>query len=86
MSSRSVVLLAALATIAASLVVIGKAPPLPPPGSSYPWTQPGCATVDAAFTQPPAWIPIVPSTIGVPPGSDYVWVQPGCAPVVGPYA
>ena len=84
MSSRSKALPAAVATIVATLMVIGGARALPP-GSSYPWAEPGCAPVTSEYTQPPAWISVAP-TVAVPPGSDYAWAQPGCAIVTTPFA
>jgi hypothetical protein len=57
MSRRSVVLFAALGTIAATLVAIGNAATVPPPGSDYQWAQPDCAPVTTPYAQPPAWTP-----------------------------
>jgi hypothetical protein len=70
MSRRSVVLLAALGTIAATLVAIRNAATVPPPGSGYQWVQPDCAPVTTPRAQPPAWIPITPA-LTPPPGSTY---------------
>ena len=86
MRRKRVVLLAALVTVAASFVVVGKGATAPPLAPDYHWAQPWCAPVAIPHAQPPAGIPIATPVVPAVPGSSYAWVQPGCAPVTTPHA
>ena len=75
------VLLALVPTLAAAAVAPSAAAFVKPPGSDYPWAQPGTAA-RATLLQPPARIPIAPAwQTTARPGSSYVWAQPGAAVV-----
>jgi hypothetical protein len=73
------VLLALVPTLAAAAIAPSASALATPPGSDYPWAQPGAAA-RATQVQPPASIPIAPAwQTMMRPGSSYVWAQPGGA-------
>lgn len=71
------VLLALVPTLAAAAIAPSASAVVKPPGSDYPWAQPGTAA-RATHLQPPARIPIAPAwQTTARPSSSYVWAQPG---------
>jgi hypothetical protein len=86
MRTMRVVLLATLAAVLVSLILVIEGSASVLPRSSYQWLQPGCASVTTLNAQPPASIPIAAPSVTPSPGSDYRWMQPGCAPVDTAYA
>ncbi len=76
MRTRRVLLV--LVPTAAALAAAASAAGLPP-GSGYPWGQPGSASVSADCTQPPTWVPIVCAATTPGLTTSYAWAQPGTA-------
>ena len=75
------VLLVLVPTLVAASIALSSAAIASPPGSDYPWAQPGTAA-RATNVQPPARIPIAPAWQAMTrPGSAYLWAQPGAAVV-----
>ncbi len=69
------------------LAIAASAAGTSPPGSDYPWAQPGAAAVDVPCGQPPAHVPIVACVMPAVPGWDgYLWAQPGAAVPDVPFA
>lgn len=80
MRSRRVLL--TLVPTAAAALIAATAAFGAPPGSSYPWVQPGCAVPVVTCTQPPASVPTAPAVLAGPaPAGSYEWVQPGTSVV-----
>lgn len=72
------VLLTLVPTLAAAAIVPTASAIAKPPGSHYPWAQPGTSVHAVPYAQPPARVPTAPAwTSAVRPSTGYVWAQPG---------
>ena len=85
MRTPRVLLLAGLAAMVVAIFAMAASAKPMPPGSDYPWAQPGCAVVATCCTQPTFSFgsAVTPNPAA---GSSYAWAQPGTAPVVTPFA
>jgi len=83
MRIRRVLLLAGLAAIAVAIFATAALAKPMPPGSDYPWAQPGCAVVNTCCTQP---VFAFGTVVNPAAAAGYAWAQPRTAPVTTPFA